>query len=131
MWKIRAIRWLLMVIMLTGVFASGRLEAGPAGQTHTVQVSGALSPALVRVDIGDAVKFEVADQNRHRLREVGGHFDTGVLGPGETYTFTVSGYPGAYYEYRVVDTFTGSEMRICAAYCNDDFFWIYLPLVAR
>ena len=107
-----------------------RLEAATT-TTWTVEVGATLSPEAVVVELGNSVMFQVVDGQTHRLVADNGEFDTGMLSPGDTFTWTVAAPPAQGREYGYVDTQTLMRGRICVKWCNDAVFYQFVPFVVN
>jgi plastocyanin len=72
--------------------------AGAAVAANTVTISNFMfSPMTAAVAPGAIVKVVNKDAVTHTLTAVGGQFDTGNIGPGQTRTFTAPTKPGSYH----------------------------------
>jgi plastocyanin len=79
----------------------------------TVVVSNGLQPAVVTVEVGTTVTWQLADAGKHRLRSLSGPvaFDSGGLAVGGTYSFTFSALGTVNYgddENKGVSSYQGS-----------------------
>ena len=87
-----ALALLLAAIVL---FVLGSLEMA-RGATHAVAIADfAFSPATLTITAGDTVTWTNEDQIEHTATSTTGAFDSGLLGQGESYSFTFT-TPGTY-----------------------------------
>lgn len=87
-----ALALLLAAIVL---FVLGSLEMA-RGATHAVAITDfAFSPATLTITAGDTVTWTNEDQLEHTATSTAGAFDSGLLGQGESYSFTFT-TPGTY-----------------------------------
>ncbi len=63
-----------------------------AAGTATVVVNNGLQPAVITVQVGSTVTWQLADAGKHRIRSLSGpmSFDSGGLAAGGTFSFTFS-----------------------------------------
>jgi plastocyanin len=85
------IGFLLTAMLLTSIAAAGlhRVVAAGEGAIHTVRIEDMkFSPAVVRIRAGERVTFVNHDLMPHTATARGGKiFDSGLIKPGESWTF--------------------------------------------
>ena len=123
MWA--AVVFVLFVLLTIALLASGG--------TTTIRITASgFSPRRIIIQKGDTVKWVNDDAESHRVVSDGGFFDSGVLGPGESYSFTFDRYPPEGREFPYHDGFDVSITgTVCIEYCNDARWYVFLPLVMR
>ena len=107
-----ALALLLAAIVL---FVLGSLEMA-RGATHGVAIADfAFSPATLTITVGDTVTWTNEDQIEHTATSTTGAFDSGLLGQGESYSFTFM-TPGTFdYLCTPHPTMTGQIVVLAAA----------------
>lgn len=95
---------ILAVIAAVWYFTKGRSYKPAATTTETTQVSGtvinikdsAFSPDSLTVKAGETITVTNNDFTGHSVTADDGSFDTGVLGSGQSGSFTAPTKPGTY-----------------------------------
>lgn len=81
---------------LVAVLALGTASPASAGATHVVEiVDFAYAPATLTIEAGDTVTWTNLDADAHTATGTSGAFDSGLLGQGDSYSFTFV-EPGTY-----------------------------------
>ena len=80
----------LPLLIAFAIMGAGPAFASDPGQIHTVTIEGMkFSPSTVRIRVGDKVVFENKDLFPHTATAKPARvFDSGIVKPGESWTFT-------------------------------------------
>ena len=79
---------LLLVFVLAATVAQAAPTA-PSGREYAVSITaGGFSPAALDIHPGDTVTWTNNDSGYHNVQADNGEFSSGILSPGDTYSYT-------------------------------------------